>query len=274
MEEWLNKGLRVQDYHITIADVLYIIALFLLIRLVILGISFIVKKAGERRGMDVGIRFTLMKLISYFLYTVGVVMSLEQIGVNINALLVGSAALLVGVGLGVQHIFNDIISGFVILFEGVIRVGDIVEFNGLIARVVRVDIRTSKVITREGIYLIVPNSQITSTSVTNWSHADLHSRLSVDVGVAYGSDVRLVEKLLLQAAKEHPLVVTDRKPEVIFVDFGDSALAFELRFWATRSWQMDQIKSAIRFRIDELFRENQISIPFPQRDLHIRSKLV
>lgn len=269
MEEWFDKGLHVQGYHVTLGDILYIVVLFAIIRLVIFGIRLVVKKASDKRGMDEGIRFTLIKLISYFLYTMGIVMALDQIGVNINALLVGSAALLVGLGLGIQQLFNDVISGFVILFEGVVRVGDVIEFDGMIARVVRIDIRTSKVVNRKGVYLIVPNSKITTNSVINWTHHDLHSRFDIKVGVAYGSDTAKVKRLLIEVAKEHPLVVSDRQPEVVFAEFADSSLNMELRFWATRPWQMDQIKSDIRFRIDEVFREHDIKIPFPQREMYV-----
>ena len=269
VEEWLDTGLHIGEYHITIWDVIAITFIFLVITLVIRGISYFVKKAGDKQNLEKGKRYTLVKLIKYFLYTLGLVMSLEQIGINVNVLIAGSAALLVGVGLGLQNIFNDIVSGFVILFEGVIRVGDIVEFDGIIARVIRVDIRTSKVVTRKGIYLIVPNSKITSNNVVNWSRNDLNSRLSVNVGVAFGTDTSLVKELLVQAATEHELVEKDRPIEVVFQDFGDSALLFELRFWATRSWVQDGIKSDIRFRIDQLFREKGVQIPFPQRDVHM-----
>lgn len=269
VEEWLDTGLHIGKYHITIWDVITIAFIFLVITLVVRGISYFVRKAGDKQNIDKGKRYTLVKLIKYFLYTLGLVMSLEQIGINVNVLIAGSAALLVGVGLGLQNIFNDVVSGFVILFEGVIRVGDIVEFDGIIARVIRIDIRTSKVVTRKGIYLIVPNSKITSNNVVNWSQNDLYSRLSVNVGVAYGSETSLVKELLVQAAMEHELVEKDRPIEVVFQDFGDSALLFELRFWATRSWVQDAIKSDIRFRIDELFRERGVQIPFPQRDVHM-----
>ena len=269
VEEWLDTGLHIGKYHITIWDVITIAFIFLVITLVVRGISYFVRKAGDKQNIDKGKHYTLIKLIKYFFYTLGLVMSLEQIGINVNVLIAGSAALLVGVGLGLQNIFNDVVSGFVILFEGVIRVGDIVEFDGIIARVIRIDIRTSKVVTRKGIYLIVPNSKITSNNVVNWSQNDLYSRLSVNVGVAYGSETSLVKELLVQAAMEHELVEKDRPIEVVFQDFGDSALLFELRFWATRSWVQDAIKSDIRFRIDELFRERGVQIPFPQRDVHM-----
>ena len=169
------------------------------------------------------------------------------------------------------YLFNDVVSGFVVLFEGTVRVGDIIEIDGTIARVQQIDIRTSKIVTREGIMILVPNSLITSNKVVNWSHSNITSRLSVNVGVAYGSDTGKVKQLLLQAAEEHKLVLKSPAPVVVFQDFGESSLDFQLRYWANKSWQMDQIKSDIRFRNDELFRENGVSIPFPQRDLHIIS---
>ncbi|MDG1780114.1 MAG: mechanosensitive ion channel [Flavobacteriales bacterium] len=269
---WLDKGVHIHDYHLTIGDVIYIVLVFITIRLLLEGLHYLLRKANKSENpIEVGKRYTLVKLVSYFAYTIGVVMSLQAVGVDITVLVVGSAGLLVGIGLGLQHLFNDVVSGFVVLFEGTVRVGDIIEIDGTIARVQQIDIRTSKIVTREGIMILVPNSLITSNKVVNWSHSNITSRLSVNVGVAYGSDTGKVKQLLLQAAEEHKLVLKSPAPVVVFQDFGESSLDFQLRYWANKSWQMDQIKSDIRFRIDELFRENEVSIPFPQRDLHIIS---
>lgn len=269
---WLDKGVHIHDYHLTIGDVIYIVLVFVTIRLLLEGLHYLLRKANKSDNpIEVGKRYTLVKLVSYFAYTVGVVMALQAVGVDITVLVVGSAGLLVGIGLGLQHLFNDIVSGFVVLFEGTMRVGDIIEIDGTIARVQQIDIRTSKIVTREGITILVPNSLITSNKVVNWSHSKITSRLSVNVGVAYGSDTAKVKALLLQAAAEHKMILKSPVPEVVFQDFGESSLDFQLRYWANKSWQMDQIKSDVRFRIDELFRENGVSIPFPQRDLHIIS---
>lgn len=265
----LEEGIAFSKFHLTLGDLLVIVVLFLAIKLVLHLFRLVLTRISKARGLDVGRQYTLEKLVSYVLYTAGVIMALDQVGIDVTLLLAGSAALLVGVGLGLQHIFNDIVSGFVLLFEGAIRVDDVIEVDGLIAKVQRIDIRTSKVITREGIVLVLPNSTMTSNAVTNWSLEDKVTRFTVSVGVAYGSDVRKVEQLLLKAAKESKHVDTQRQPFVVFNDFGDSALLFDLRFWSNSLWEMDVVKSDLRFRIDELFRQEGIQIPFPQRDVHL-----
>lgn len=264
-----EQGISFSKFHLTVGDVLVIIILFIVIKLITRLLKVVLNRISRARGVEIGKQYTLEKLITYVLYTIGVIMALDQVGIDITILLAGSAALLVGIGLGLQHIFNDIVSGFVLLFEGVIRVGDVIEVDGLVARVQRIDIRTSKVITRQGIVLVLPNSVMTSNAVTNWSLEDKATRFTIKVGVAYGSDVRKVERLLLRAAKENADVDQTRSPIVVFDDFGDSALIFELRFWSSSLWAMDIVKSDLRFSIDELFRQEGVQIPFPQRDVHL-----
>lgn len=266
--DWLNKGIEFSNYHLTVADAIYILFTFLVVRAVLYALRITLNKVGKVRDIEVGKLYTIRKLVSYVLYTFWAILSFSQMGIDITLFLAGSAALLVGVGLGLQYIFNDIVSGFVILFEGIVRVDDVIEVDGLVARVIRIDIRTSKVITRQGIIKVLPNSVMTSNAVTNWSLEDQTTRFAIAVGVKYGSDVRLVEKLLLQAASEHPKVDQTRETFVVFKDFGDSALVFDLRYWSSNLWEMDRIMSDLRFRIDQLFRENDITIPFPQRDVH------
>jgi small-conductance mechanosensitive channel len=266
--DWLNKGLVFSKYHLTMADAIYIIITYIVIRLLLYAFRLTVTRIGALRKIETGKIYTIRKLVAYAAYTLWAVLSLSQMGIDVTLFLAGSAALLVGVGLGLQHIFNDIVSGFVILFEGVFRVGDIIEVDGLIARVQQIDIRTSRVITRSGIVMVLPNSTMTSNAVTNWSLDDTTTRFQVSVGVKYGSDVRLVETLLLQAVKETSRIDNAREAIVVFNDFGDSALVFDVRFWSSNLWEIDRIKSDLRFRIDELFREHNITIPFPQRDVH------
>jgi small-conductance mechanosensitive channel len=264
------KLLEINDYTITVYDLLSIILLFTLIQLLILGTNVVMKRAlSRRREADQGKRYTMMKLIRYFLYTIGIVMSLQIVGVNITAVLVGSAALLVGIGLGLQDIFKDLVSGFIILFEGVIRVGHVIELDGMVARVMGIDIRTTKVVTRDGIYIIVPNSKITSQNLINWSLEKDITRFHIDVGVAYGSDTERVQEILIECAMNHRTALNDHPIRADFMKFGDSSLEFRLYFWAHRSWEIEIDRSDLRISIDKAFRENNIKIPFPQRELHI-----
>ena len=270
--DFLSKGLVFGNHKVTLSDVLMIIVIFIVVRLIVAVINKLIQRSLKHRPLDQERGYTFTKLASYVLYTIGCVIGLEIAGVDVTILIASSAALLVGVGLGIQHIFNDIVSGFVILFEGGVRVGDVVELDGTIARVEEIGIRTSSVITRKGNIIIVPNSKITSDAVLNWSHGDLISRHDIAVSVAYGSDTDLVAKTLRAVLDGKDYVVAGRPIHVVFQDFGDSALNFELRFWAEKSWEMDLFKSDVRYSIDAAFRKEGIKIPFPQRDIHLVSK--
>jgi len=258
--------------NISMGSVLTFIIILVVARLVIKLISSLLNKAlSSNERLDAGQRFTAIKLVKYFSYIIAFVIAANSAGVNLNALVVGSAALLVGVGLGLQHVFDDFISGFIILFEGTFQVGDVIEFDGIIARVVRIDVRTSKIITRDGNIIVVPNRKLTSENLNNWSHGSDLSRFHVKVGVAYGSDVENVRELLYQCALSHPDVSKNRPISVRFEEFGESSLDFGVYFWAYRSWDIEVLRSDVRFSINKAFKENNVQIPFPQRDLHIRS---
>ena len=224
------------------------------------------------KGLNMGQSKTVFQLLKYALWVVAIILLLDSIGINITVLVASSAALLVGLGFGIQGLFNDYISGLVVLFEGLIKVGDVVEIESeLIGRVMDVGLRTSKILTRDNIIMIVPNHNFVGDKVINWSYNEPRTRFSVDVGVAYGSDVRLVEKLLIESALEQEEVINEPKPFVLFRDFGNSSLDFRLFFWVEEVFYVELLKSKIRFSIDAKFRENDVVIPFPQRDLHLKS---
>ena len=150
------------------------------------------------------------------------------------------------------------------------EVGDVVEVGGLVGTVRRIGLRTSQVQTLDNLTVIVPNSKLVTNTVTNWSHTDYLARFSVKVGVAYGSDTEKVQALLLEVAKEHDKILNFPSPFVRFIDFGDSALSFELFFWSSELVPIENIKSDLRFGIDKKFREHTVEIPFPQRDIWIK----
>ena len=230
----------------------------------------------SRHGVDEGRKNAIYLLIKYMTWTVVVVASLELAGIHVTLLIAGSAALLVGLGLGLQQIFQDLISGVFILIEGTIKVNDVIELDGMVGKILSVNLRTSKVFTRDGIIIIVPNHKFIVEKITNWSHNSESTRFKVDVGVAYGSDVDKVKSILLECAQNHEQIIRleeepNHIPFVRFMDFGDSALKFELYFWTTRIFHVEYIKSDLRFAIDRKFRAQGVTIPFPQRDLHIRT---
>lgn len=258
-------------FQVSVRGILIFFFVLFIARLVIKLISELISNQMEKnQRLDDGQRFTIVKLFRYAGYVIAFVLAANAAGVNLTALLVGSAALLVGVGLALQHIFDDILSGFIILFEGTFQVGDVIETEGLVARVVHIDIRTSKVITKDGNIIIVPNRFLTSEKLNNWSHGSELSRFHVSVGVSYNSDVDQVKKLLYQCALAHEDVSKDKPILIRFDDFGDSALIFRVFFWATRSWDVEVLESDLRFAITKAFRDYGIEIPFPQRDLHIK----
>ncbi|MGD1974309.1 MAG: mechanosensitive ion channel, partial [Desulfobacterales bacterium] len=200
----------------------------------------------------------------------GILISLHALGFSTTSLAVAFGALGIGLGFGLQNIFNNFISGIILLFERPIQVGDDVEINGVWATVKKINVRATVVQTYDNASLIIPNSEFISTQVTNWSFKDKRLRRNIDVGVAYGSNIELVRKTLLEIADKTPKVLKIPKPDVIFRDFGDSALIFRLRIW-TDIDNMLKVETAIRFEIDRRFREYNIVIAFPQRDVHLHN---
>lgn len=273
LKEILNYTLvEFKDIEVSVFSILIILCVILTMRLFMYGFKlFIHKQFSKKNIIDKGKEYTIIKLTKYVIYVVGIYVCLDIVGINLGIILGASAALLVGVGLGLQNVFNDVVSGFILLFEGTFKVGDVIEFDNTVARVDQIDIRTSKITTRGGTTIIVPNSQLVNDHIINWSHGNQETRFSITVGVAYGSDTSLVRELLINCAKENNDVLKSRDIMVRFQDFGDSSLNFELFFWATNTWVVENLRSDLRFAIDQAFREHKVVIPFPQRDLHIVS---
>lgn len=227
----------------------------------------------KKKEIDQGTRFAINQLLKYLIYVIAVYLALKSLRVDMTLILGGAAALLVGIGLGLQQTFNDFFSGLVLLFERSVSVGDILDVNGQVGAVKKIGLRSSIIETRGNISFIVPNSKLVNENVQNWSHFVDHGRFDVQVGVAYGSDTALVKKLLLEAVNEHHLILDYPVPFVRFGDFADSSLNFTVMFFTNRFLIVEDIKSDIRFKIDKAFRANDISIPFPQRDVWMRKDL-
>ena len=236
-----------------------------------------IKKALFRKRkkelVDEGNALALFQLIRYLVWVVSIGIILHVIGLKLTVLIAGSAALLVGVGLGLQQTFNDVISGIILLSERSIKVGDILEIDSDIVKIQSIGLRTSKGLNRDEISIIIPNSLITTNKVINWSHQSKHTRFKINIGVAYGSDVDLVIKVLKESALEHNEISDKRMVDVRFLDFGDSSLDFQLLFYSTNIFRIEKVKSEIRRIISKKLMENRITIPFPQLDLHLKSKI-
>ena len=208
----------------------------------------------------------------WIIYLIILLITFTAIGINVTAVFAASAALLIGVGLALQTLFQDIIAGVLILVDQTIHVGDIVEIDGKVGRVDEIKLRTTRAVTIDNKVLIIPHHLYLTNSLYNWTQNGTETRESIEVGVAYGSDVNKVKELLLQAANNHPSILKNPSPLVLFTNFGDSSLNFKLIFTLNDSFQGAIPRSDLRFEIDKLFRENNITIPFPQRDIHIIQK--
>jgi len=222
----------------------------------------------KRKSVNTGSQYAINQLIKYVFFVVAVLLALDNMGIQMTVLWGGAAALLVGIGLGLQQTFMDFFSGVILLFERSVEVSDVVSVDGLVGTITQIGLRTSNLLTRENINIIIPNSKLTVDNVTNWSHFTEHVRFSVAVGVAYGSDTKKVKKILMGVANENPYIMTTPSSFVRFVDFEDSSLNMELHFWTKNLLIAEDIKSDLRFAINDAFIEKDIEIPFPQRVLH------
>lgn len=256
---------------ITFYHIIGIIFISFIARFFIWTFKKIIVQQERAKKIDVGKGFAIYKITKYIIIIITIALVLETVGIKITILLAGSAALLVGLGLGVQQIFNDVISGIFLLFEGTVSVHDIIEIDGLIGEVKHIDIRTSKILTRDHIMIIVPNSKLISDNVINWTLNKEATRFKIEVGVAYGSDTEKVRTILFEILKNHPDVSTRYEPRIRFSNFGESSLDFTLLYWSLRLLDAEDLKSEIRFEINKRFRDENIEIPFPQRDLHFKS---
>lgn len=261
---------HIGDYSLTFATVVSVVIIIVMTHFILWVFKKVfysqklIHKIGESNI------FSLFQLIKYLAWIISILLVLETLGIKLNVLLAGSAALLVGIGLGLQNIFNNFISGIILLFEGTTKVGDILDIDGTVVKIERIGLRTTSAINRDDISIIIPKSHITSNKVINWSHQSNKTRFRITLGVAYGSDIELVSKTLRESALEHPEIHDKHLINVRFADFGSSALEFELLFFSDNVFRIENIKSDIRKIINQKFMENNITIPFPQMDVHIK----
>ncbi|MGA6994245.1 MAG: mechanosensitive ion channel domain-containing protein [Candidatus Deferrimicrobiaceae bacterium] len=235
------------------------------------GIRLFRKRVLPKTTLKPNEAVTLTKIIYYFGVLIVVLFSMRMVNLPITAFAFVGGALAIGVGFGAQNLLNNFISGFIIMAERPIRLGDLIEIEGSFARVEDIGPRCTRIRTADNIHILVPNSSFLEKNIVNWTLSDQKVRAHVDVGVSYGSPVRDVERLLVKAARENEKVLREPEPFVLFRDFGDNALTFSLYFWVSMETMAERLRleSNIRFRIDDLFREAGIVIAFPQRDIHL-----
>jgi small-conductance mechanosensitive channel len=274
---YINHKFTVGNFEISLASVVIGVVVFVVAIIISRSIrAFMERRMAGRAKLDPGIQYTILRLIHYVVITLGVLFALKTaFNLDLTTLAVVFTALSVGIGFGLQFIAGDIASGFILLFERPVRVGDFITINGpdskmTEGRVQSINLRTTIVMTNDHIAAIVPNSNLVNQNLINWSYGERRSRISIPIGVSYDSDVELVTQTLKRAAEGVEHIMEEPKPSVQFLGFGDYSLNFRLLVWTTRPRRHPKIKSDINYRIHRLFKEAEIEIPFPQQDLNLR----
>ncbi|WP_299065151.1 mechanosensitive ion channel domain-containing protein [uncultured Polaribacter sp.] len=271
----LDETTSILDYTFKFSDEISITVKGLIFVAVALLVTAFILKLVRRfitRKMPENDKVKFVSVFSYIRWLVFLVIfliAMDASGVNVTAVFAASAVLLIGVGLALQTLFQDIISGIFILVDKSVHVGDIIELEGKVGRVLDIRLRTTRAVTIDNKVLVIPNHLYLTNILFNWTENGTETRESVAVGVAYGSDVELVKKVLLETAKKNEKILKIPEPKVLFTDFADSSLNFKLVFSLNNSFETRFVQSDLRFGIDKAFREHNISIPFPQRDVHL-----
>ena len=275
---WLDRASQILDFtlfqlggnpitvlHVVMSAVALVITHFL---------ARSVRKVLHRyllKELDDAPRYVIVRFTQYPVWIVGIAIALELLNVDLTALTVVAGAVGIGVGFGLQNVVNNLVSGIVLLFEQPVHYRDRVTVENIEGQVENINFRATTILTNDNISIIVPNSQFVNQTVVNWSHGDPRIRVHVPVGVAYGSDVELVTQTLLDVAREAKGVLNRPDAEVRFLEFGDSSLNFELLVWSDEPPNYHRLRSQLNYAIDKAFREHDIEIPFPQRDVHIKT---
>jgi small-conductance mechanosensitive channel len=261
------------EAHITPLNIIYLIFLTILLFYVTEKLKgVLVERVLGRTHLDLSARLAIGTVIRYFLLLVGFLIILQTIGINLTTLNVLAGAIGVGVGFGLQNVASNFISGLIILFERPVKVGDRIEVDKIDGKVISIGARSTIVRSNDNISVIVPNSKFISENVHNWSYENKIVRFRLPIGVAYDSDINFVKELLLEVAEQNKDVLKDPKPAVRLMEFGDSSINLQLWVWSKEKLHRKTVLiSDLNFAIWEKFRANNIEIPFPQTDLHIRS---
>jgi potassium efflux system protein len=269
---WNFKVLVIDTHPITVGKLVIALGVFIV---GIIAVRILNRTVGNRLLIRTRFKETtasaIQKMFTYFAYLLILIYALRMLNIPLAAFAFFGGAIAIGVGFGAQNLINNFISGFIIMAERPIRIGNLIEVDGVLGQVEEIGARCTRVRTGENIHILVPNSAFLEKNITNWTLSDQKIRTKVTVGVIYGSPVKEVERLLLKATKENDRILKDPEPFIVFADFGDNALIFEIHFWISirRVIERRLIESSVRFRVDVLFREAGIVIAFPQRDVHL-----
>ena len=275
LKSWIltvANGIQIGSYTFSLTDFLAAIAVFIIILVTTRALQRVMESSiFPKTRLDIGVRNSLKAAVGYTGLVIGVMLAISTVGLDLSNLAIIAGALSVGIGFGLQNVVNNFVSGLILLIERPIKVGDWIVVGGHEGFVKSINIRATEIESFQRAAVIIPNSELLSSSLVNWTHKDTSARADIAVGVAYGSDTAQVEQLLLQCAKENPRINPWPVPFVLFRDFGESSLDFELRFFIARADEVFRIASEVRFAIDKAFREHGVEIPFPQRDIYVRS---
>jgi len=263
--------ISIGQYNLKIISLFVIFLIIVVTKIVLWLIKRSIFRKKKLAKFNDGDSYASFQLIKYVIWVIAAGLILETFGVKVTILIAGSAALLVGIGLGLQQTFNDVISGIILLSERSIKIEDILEIDGDVVRIQEIGLRTSKGLNTDDISIIIPNSLITTNKVINWSHQTKKTRFRIDVGVSYGSDVDLVLKILEESALEHSDIFEKDLVEARLVNFGNSSLDFQILFFSKNIFRINKVKSDIRRIIIKKFIQNKVTIPFPQMDVYIKS---
>lgn len=256
-----------------VGAILLIALLFWLTRILMRSIKRILLKSSLFKNEDDQLKFAgLFKVIQTFIYILLFLISLSVLGLDVNGIFTAAAGILLGLGFALKEFLQDTLGYFMLISSKSIESGDVIEVEGVVGKVVELSFGTTKILTRDDKIIIVPNHKLVTQSVYNFTQNHKATRESVSVGVAYNSDVNKVKQILTQIAVSHQLVLSKPEPFVFFEDFGDSSLLFKVSFYTENSFLSNQIKSDLRFQIMEAFQNEGITIPYPQRDIHVISK--
>jgi small-conductance mechanosensitive channel len=276
VKDWLQWNiLSLGDSKITLGLLLWLIisisAIFILSEFIR---KVLANKILSRYDLDIGIRQSIATIVKYVLICLGFITILQNTNVDLSTLGILAGVIGVGIGFGLQNITNNFISGLIILFERPIKIGDRIEVNGVNGDVIKISARSTMVVTNDNITIIVPNSQFIDSAVINWSHHDRNVRFNIPVRVSFKENPERVKEILIEVAKENAGILKSPVPDVLFDSYGESSLNFNLRIWTTEYTSKPRVlKSQLYYEIFKRFTEENIEIPFPQRDLHIRSGL-
>jgi small-conductance mechanosensitive channel len=233
---------------------------------------YLTRRFLQRTHLHPSMQYAVGKIAGYVFIAIGFYAALKVVGIDLSSLAFIAGAIGVGLGFGLQNIISNFVSGLIILAERPISIGDRVELGEVAGLVTKINLRSTNIVTNDNITIIVPNSDFITNKVTNWSYGDPKVRIRLPIGVAYATDPERLRKLLLEVAAEHPMVLKDPAPEVFFSGFGDCSLNFELGVWTSEMTSKPRrFRSELNFAMERKLRANQIEVPFPQRDLHLRS---